>query len=147
MIIKKRLQAQGSNHHPNSQCWAAGVNHAQAGFEEQALAVFQPDILIPTQYLAAYPRPVILDPERGLMLAVLQDAIVCYQEHLTTTCKRKRLLFEEAEQWLFNSDRTYLFSFENVCEALGFEAEYLRHGLIRWKTAELMKRDKQAGKR
>src|ERR1041384_4711921 len=148
MIVKKALQAQGSNHHPNSQCWAAGVNHAQAGFEEKALAVFQPDILIPTQYLATYQRRFNLDPERGLMLAVLQDAIVCYQEHLTATCKRKRLLFEEAEEWLFNTDSSYLFSFENICEALGFEAQYLRHALVRWKTIELMKRtERQASKR
>ncbi len=148
MIVKKAVQAQSSNHHQNSQYWAAGVNHIQAGFEDKALAVFQPDILIPSQYLATYQRRFNLDPERGLMLAVLQDAIVCYQEHLTATCKRKRLLFEEAEEWLFNSDSSYLFSFENICEALGFEAQYLRHGLVRWKAAELMKRgDKHVSKR
>src|ERR1700756_4131118 len=146
MIPKKKFEARGSNNHPNSQYWAAGLNHSQTGFEEKALAVFQPDILIPTQYLATYQRRFHLDPERGLMLAVLQDAIICFQEYLGATCKRKKALHEDAEEWLFNRDRSYLFSFENVCDALGFEADYLRQGLIRWKNAACARNGKQSSK-
>jgi hypothetical protein len=43
-----------------------------------------------------------------------------------------------------NNDRSYLFSFENVCEALGYNADYLRHGLLRWKVAALENRYKNA---
>src|ERR1051326_4436887 len=98
MIAKKRLQPQGSNQHQNSQYWAAGVNHVSMGFEEKALAVFQPDILIPSQYLATYQRRFNLYPERALRLAVLKEPITSYQEPLSATCKRKRFLFEEAEE-------------------------------------------------
>ena len=70
-------------------------------------------------------------------LAVLQDAVVCFQEYLGSTCKRKMALYTDAEQWLLNDDRSYLFSFENICEALGFESGYLRQGLLRWKDAVL----------
>jgi len=147
MIPKKKFEARASSNHPNSQYWAAGLNQSQTGFEEKALAVFQPDILIPAQYLATYQRRFHLDPELGLMLAVLQDAIVCFQEHLGATCKRKKALYQDAEQWLFNRDRSYLFSFENICEALGFEADYLRQGLIRWKNAACARNAKQSSKR
>jgi hypothetical protein len=139
MISKKKTEARASNHHTNSQYWAAGVNQGPNAFEEKALSVFQPDILIPTQYSATYQRRFHLDPEKGLMLAVLQDAIVCFQEHLGTTCKRKMSLYRDAEGWLFDHDRSYLFSFENICEALGFEPDYLRQGLVRWKNAALAK--------
>jgi len=71
------------------------------------------------------------------MLAVLQDAVVCFQENLTARCKRKQVMHLEAEEWILNTDRSYLFSFENVCEALGYDASYMRDGLLRWKRAML----------
>ena len=148
MIRKRRFEPRVANHHWHSQYWAAGVSQSQTGSDEKALAVFQPDILIPTQYLATFQRRFHLEPERLLMLAVLQDAIFCFQEHLTATCRRKRSLYQEAEEWLFNGDRFYVFSFENICEALGFEPAYLRQGLMRWKTVAVAKsHGKQSGKR
>ena len=71
------------------------------------------------------------------MLAVLEDAIVCFQDNLNTTCKRKQTLHFDAEQWILDKDKSYLFSFENVCEALNFDPAYLREGLISWKAANL----------
>jgi hypothetical protein len=122
-----------------SRSWVRGVSHSQSNFDEKALAVFQPDILIGTQYLATYRRRFHLDPERVLMLAVLEDAVVCFQENVTAICKRKRLLHEEAEQWILEEDGSYLFSFASVCENLGFEADYFRQGLLRWKQIALSK--------
>ena len=148
MILRKRFEPRASNQHRHSQYWAAGVKQSPNTFEEKALSVFQPDILIPAQYLSTYQRRFHLDPERVLMLAVLQDAIVCFQEHLTASCKRKRTLYLDAEAWLFDGDTSYLFSFENICEALGFEAAYLKQGLMRWKEAALAKnKGKQSVKR
>lgn len=69
------------------------------------------------------------------MLAVLQDAVTCFQEHVTAKCKRKQSLHHEAEEWISSTERCYLFAFENVCEALGFDADYMREGLMRWKRA------------
>ena len=97
--------------------------------------IFQPDILIDAQFQSSQRRRFHLDPERVLMLAVLQDAVVCFQEHVGAKCKRKQSMHREAEEWISNTDRSYLFSFENVCEALGFDADYMREGLLRWKRA------------
>lgn len=77
------------------------------------------------------------------MLAVLQDAVVCFQDNVTATCKRKRLMHLDAEEWIVNEDRNYPFSFENVCEALGYDPAYMRQGLMRWKEAVLSGRGKK----
>ncbi len=139
MIGKPRFTAQVSSNNTHSQRWVRGLSQPQTAFEEKVLAVFQPDILISAQYLATYRRKFHLNPEQVLMLAVLEDAIICFQDHVAATCKRKRLLHLEAEQWFLDDDRSYLFSFENICDSLGFEPTYLRQGLARWKEAALAK--------
>jgi hypothetical protein len=136
MIGKQRSAAQAFSSDP-SRSWVRGVSHSHSNFDEKALAVFQPDILIGPQYLATYRRKFHLDPERVLMLAVLEDAVICFQENVAAICKRKRLLHEEAEQWILEEDGSYLFSFASICENLGFEATYFRQGLLRWKQVAL----------
>lgn len=110
-------------------------------------ALFQPDILISFQHQATQRRRFNLEPEKLLMLAVLEDAIVCFQDNLGATCKRKQALCADAEQWILDDDTSYLFSFENVCEALNFNPVYVRRGLMRWKEAKLSKDDKEPRKR
>ncbi len=139
MIGKPRFTARVSSNNAHSQRWVRGLGDSQTAFEEKVLAVFQPDILISTQYLATYRRKFHLNPEQVLMLAVLEDAIICFQDHVAATCKRKRLLHQEAEQWFLDDDRSYLFSFENICDSLGLEPSYLRQGLARWKETALAK--------
>jgi hypothetical protein len=102
-------------------------------------SLFQPDILISFQHMATHRRRFNLEPEKLLMLAVLEDAIVCFQDNLGASCKRKQQLYADAEQWILDADKSYLFSFENVCEALNFTPTYLRHGLMCWKESKLGK--------
>lgn len=142
MIPKKRFTSQVSADNRPSPFW---VNEARAGgfaFEEKALAVFQPDVLVSSQYLATYQRKYNLDPERLLMLAVLDDAVICFQDNIAATCNRKRALYRDAEQWIVDGDHSYLFSFENVCETLGYDAGYLRQGLLRWRDEALARLSK-----
>jgi hypothetical protein len=131
--FSKRLEAAKDR----SYHWVRGLDSVKACFDDRALAVFQADILTSDQYLATYKRKINLDPERALMFAVLQDAVVCFQECIGAHNKRKRRLFREAEEWILNADNFYLFSFENVCASLGFDANYLRRGLMAWKTKTL----------
>jgi hypothetical protein len=137
MIPKKRFTSQVSADNRRSPFWVKGVRPGGFAFEEKALAVFQPDVLVSSQYLATYQRKLHLDPEKMLMLAVLEDAVVCFQDNIAATCSRKRALYRDAEQWIVDGDHSYLFSFENVCETLGYNAGYLRQGLIRWRDEAL----------
>lgn len=101
------------------------------------MAIFQPDILIESQYLLTQTRRLPMDPERELMLAVLRDAVSCYQDNLSSSCKRKISMHLDAEQWILDNDRSHLFSFDNVCESLAYDPDYMRAGLQRWKEAAL----------
>ena len=50
--------------------------------EERVTSLFQPDTLMPEQYLDTFRRKLHLEPEKKLMLAVLEDAIACFQKYV-----------------------------------------------------------------
>ena len=70
-------------------------------------------------------------PERSLMMAMLFDAVqgyICYSQ--LPQKKRARSIYREAFNWVHDNSRDYVFSFNNVCEALGINPPYLRLGLL-----------------
>ena len=95
--------------------------------------LIEPEILLPSQYYDALAPHVGFEGERRLMLAVLEDAVACYQKHVMATRPRAQRLYQEAEAWLFNEDGALVFSFESVCAVLGIHPEYFRTSLLRWK--------------
>lgn len=105
--------------------------------EERVTSLFQPDTLMPDQYLETFRRKLHLEPEKKLLLAVLEDAISCFQKYVFAREGKGRVLFQEAENWILEKDSEWLFSFANVCESLGFDSDYLRGGLMRWKARKL----------
>ncbi len=137
MYSKQKVPTGAANGKRHSPFWVSGLESTNVPYDERALAVFQADVLIPEQFLATFKRTIRLDPEKTLMFAVLQDAVICFQEYVAAYDKRRRTLFLEAEEWILEEDSFYLFSFVNVCESLGFDASYLRRGLMRWKYAAL----------
>jgi hypothetical protein len=94
--------------------------------------LFEPDTLLPAQYFAAFTREGGLVRERRLMLAVLQDAVECYQKYALARDPRGRMLFEDARDWIESDEREWSFSYENICEILGLNPEYIRRGLSKW---------------
>jgi hypothetical protein len=74
--------------------------------------------------------------EERLMLAVLQDAVECFQEHVLARYLWERKLFQEAEDWILAKNTNWLFSFENICETLQLSPDYIRRGLQVWKEAK-----------
>jgi hypothetical protein len=99
--------------------------------------LLQPDTLLPSQYFAALRRKGAHEPERRLVVAVLQDAVDCFQKHLVARDRRARQLYLDAEEWIGSDDRSWPFSFENVCDLLQINAEYLRRGLMTWRDRQL----------
>ena len=79
----------------------------------------------------------IREGEEALMLAVLEDAIETFQVYVLAENKRGKKLFREAEEWILEKDSDWFFSFENICEVLALDPNYLRLGLMRWKEAKL----------
>ena len=56
--------------------------------EEKIISLFKPDMLLPALYLENFRRKTPVEPERRLMLAVLEDAINCFQANLVAQSKR-----------------------------------------------------------
>lgn len=104
---------------------------------ERLSSLFQPDTLIPEQYLETFRRRTYYEPEKRLMLAVLEDGIACFQKYVNTWKGRGKNIFRETEEWIATVGGEGVFAFDNVCETLGFHAEYLRRGLFSWKAANL----------
>jgi hypothetical protein len=95
--------------------------------------LFTPDTLLPSQYFDRLRSRTDCDGERRLMLAILEDAVDVYRKQAGATDRKRRQLFLDAEAWIEDTDTTWIFSFESICNALGLEAEYLRGGLRAWK--------------
>jgi hypothetical protein len=100
---------------------------------ERALPVFPMDILTIDRFLATHVRGSHLAPEKSLLLAVLRDAVSCFQENFRASDRRKKRSFLEANDWIMAEDTSYIFSFVNVCNALNVAPSYLRRGLMRWR--------------
>lgn len=112
-------------------------NEMDLGIEKRVASLFQPDTLLPAQYLETFKRKAPLEPEKRLMLAVLEDAVACFQKYIFARDRRGKAMFREAEEWVMEEGSEWLFSFENICEVLGFNPQYVRGGLVRWKEAKL----------
>ena len=72
-------------------------------------------------------------PEKSLMLAVLLDAVECFQKYALLQDNYARRVFKDTEDWILADDQEWLFSFINICDALGIDSHYLRKGLLDWK--------------
>lgn len=104
--------------------------------------LLQPDVILPEQYFAALRAQV--SGERLLALAVLEDAVDCFQRFLFATRLRTRRLFRDAEQWIMekesraHTDDTHPhLSFEHVCDGLGLDPADVRQRLQQWRQHEL----------
>jgi hypothetical protein len=65
-------------------------------------SVFVPDFLTPTQYFDSKRRDSGDDPIKRLMMAVLQDAIRCYQDGEKSGSALKREKFVEVKDLIFD---------------------------------------------
>lgn len=95
--------------------------------------LIEPEILLPSQFFDRFRGQSMLEGERRLMLAVLEDGVSCFQKYAGATRPRSRRLFQDAEDWLFGEDGGWPFSFESICAVLGIDADYFRERLKRWK--------------
>ncbi len=86
-------------------------------------------LLLPGQYADLVRRNHVIEGELKLLLAVLEDAIRCYLRYANTKDGERRREFVEVRNWFEGAKagvrRGDIFSFENLCAALGIEPVYL----------------------
>jgi len=105
--------------------------------DEKLPGLFEPDTLLPIQYFEAMRRKHLLEGEKRLVLSVLEDAVECFMKCIDSSTNKGQRLFRDAEEWINLEDKKWVFSFDNVCEMLDINPEYLRRGLREWKVRKL----------
>ena len=105
-----------------------------------AVMLFDADGVDAAQYAETIQRKTPLEPERLLLLALLEDALSCYRKYLFARTAKRQTEFREAEAWIFDTEDNRFISFENVCGILGIEPSYLRRGLREWKAEKIAAR-------
>src|SRR3954466_16345377 len=96
----------------------------------------EPETILPAQYFDRIQIDASLQPEKRLMLAVLEDGVGTFQKYAGVTGRRARRLFAEAEEWFASDDTAWPFTFVSICQSLGLEPEYLRRGLRKWESEQ-----------
>ncbi|MBM4264335.1 MAG: hypothetical protein FJ145_23290 [Deltaproteobacteria bacterium] len=101
--------------------------------EEDWSTKFYSDPVTVIEFYDTMKRSVHLQPEKRLMLALLDDAVKCFQKYFAAQRGRGKRRFIEVEQWFWDKQRDDVFSFEHVCAVLGLSPGYLRRMLLKWK--------------
>ena len=100
---------------------------------ETLQALVGADTSVAAQFFDTFRRNEHLEPEKVLLRAILEDAIHGFQKYHAARDRAGRERFHEAEKWLMHSGNDWIFSFDNVCELLGLDPQYVRRGLREWK--------------
>ena len=112
--------------------------------DEKLPGLFEPDTLLPIQYFEAMRRKHLLEGEKRLILSVLEDAIECFMKCIDSSTSKGQRLFRDADEWIGLEDKHWVFSFDNVCDMLDINPEYMRRGLKNWKERKLAAMEERA---
>jgi hypothetical protein len=115
--------------------------------DERLPALFEPDTLLPIQYFEAMRKKHVLEGEKRLVLSVLEDAVDCFTKCIDSPTNKGQRLFRDADEWINTVDKRWVFSFDNVCEMLDINPEYMRQGLLRWKERKLVELEHRRAER
>ncbi|MCW5890439.1 MAG: hypothetical protein KIT14_07785 [bacterium] len=85
-------------------------------------------------------------PEKRLMLAVLEEAVATFQRTARDPGRRAQRLHGEAVDWFASRDVSWPYAYRNVCDALGIEADWLRDGLWRWRALQPVRPTEATGR-
>jgi len=106
--------------------------------DERLPGLFEPDTLLPIQYFEAMRRKHLLEGEKRLVLSVLEDAVECFMKCIDSATNKGQRLYRDADEWINLEDKQWVFSFDNVCDMLDINPEYMRRGLKGWKERKLI---------
>ncbi len=96
---------------------------------ENIITIMNGDTSMAQQYLDTFRRSEHLEPERALVAAILEDAAHEYRKYSRAHDPKGKERFRTAEKWIMHRGNDWIFSFDNVCDLLGLDPEYVRRGL------------------
>ena len=98
--------------------------------DEFELMHSEPEAVLPAQASGGVRWDAETSGPRALMVAVLDDAVRCIEEGRWQRRFRTRRLAAAAEAWVRCDRADWPFSFLNICDVLGFDADALRSRLL-----------------
>ncbi len=98
------------------------------------------------QYLDTFRRSEHLEPEKSLLVAILDEAVQEYRKYYRAHDVSGKRRFREVEEWIVHRGNGWIFCFDNVCELLGLDPEYVRCGL-REAQGKFVEEEKKPGHR
>ena len=105
-----------------------GSNH-----DDGLVNLLQTETVLPSQFWqeSADERS---DPERRLLFAILEDALITLLQHRGREAVASRRLVSETEKWIASDQRCSPFEFVGLCDVLGVDPGYVRTLLRRLPT-------------
>lgn len=99
--------------------------------EAPSEGLFGIEVILPSQFWGAPRRPERGAPERRLMLAVLQDALLVLVSHARHRSRKSRRMAAEVAGWFGSDSRAHPFAFGAICDVLGLDVSFIRGAIAR----------------
>jgi hypothetical protein len=100
-------------------------------YDDFLARILEPDIFLPSQFYGAGGLSRKLEGEKRLMIAILKDAVECLEKYRGSRSSAGRIHYDNAIEWVEDTGTDWLFSFNNICDLLGFDPDYLREVLLK----------------
>ncbi|OGP29761.1 MAG: hypothetical protein A2038_10210 [Deltaproteobacteria bacterium GWA2_57_13] len=100
-------------------------------YDDFLARIIEPDAYLPSQFFGNRGLSRQLDGEKKLMLAILKDAVECLEKYRGTKNTIGKGLYQNALEWVGDESTGWPFSFNNICDLLGFDPDYLREFLLK----------------
>jgi len=111
--------------------WHAGCNISPAmtnelhrSYDDVLPPPLEPRAMMPAQWFTQRERRNAQSSIRRLMYAILEDAVSVYTSEVRSS--RQSRTFQQTRRWIDSNDRTWVFSFLRICEALDLDPDAIR---------------------
>lgn len=100
-------------------------------YDDFLARILEPDACLPSEFYGNRGLSRQVDGEKRLMLAILKDAAECLEKYRRARNSSGRELYQNALEWVEDKNTEWLFAFDNICDLLGFDPDYLRESLLK----------------
>ena len=100
-------------------------------YDDFLARILEPDVFLPSQFYGTGGLSRQLDGEKRLMIAILKDAVECLNKYRGARNSSGQGHYQNALEWVEDEGTEWLFSFNNICDLLGFDPDYLRKVLLK----------------
>ena len=92
--------------------------------------ILTPDATLPTQFADIWHQSRAITPERALALAVVWEAVLDLGKYRFAPRRRQQRLYWEAYDWVTSDNRSWPYSFVNLCDTIDLTPEPVRKQLL-----------------